>query len=103
MDAGITYWERRDGADRTDVAMAALRLCHALKGTDGVQDAQLYFSKTDCPTILVHVDSADVLDRVTYDPAVSAAHFALCDLARHTRTETWLDAANAEKMFNAGH
>ena len=103
MDAGVIYWERRDGADRTEVAMASLRLCQALKGADGVQDARLYFSKTDCPTILIHLDSVDVLDRVTYAPAVSAAHFALGDLARHTGTETWLDAANAEKMFNAGH
>ena len=103
MDAGVLYWERRDGADRTALALAALKLCEALKGTDGVQDARLYFSKTDCPTILIHVDSADVLDRMTYAPAVSAAHFAVGDLARHTGTETWLDAGNAEKMFNAGH
>ena len=103
MDAGVLHWERRDGADRTALALAALDLCQALKGADGVQDARLYFSKTDCPAILIHVDSAEVMDRVLFAPAVSVAHFAVGDLARHTRSETWYDAATTKAMYDAGH
>ena len=103
MDAAVLHWERRDGADRTALALAALKLCQALKGTDGVHDARLYFSRTDCPAILIHVDSADVIDRVLFTPAVSAAHFAVADLAHHARSETWYDAATSQAMYDAGH
>lgn len=78
-------------------------LCRALKGTEGVQDARLDFSRTDCPAILVHVDSVDVMNRVLFAPAVSAAHFAVGDLAHHTRTETRYDAATSQAMYDAGH
>lgn len=103
MDAGVLHWQRRDGADRNALAVAALELCRALKGAEGVQDARLYFSRTDCPAILVHVDSADVMNRVLFAPAVSAAHFAVGDLAHHTGTETWYDAATSQAMYDAGH
>ncbi len=100
MDAGVTHWERRDGADRNAFGMAALGLCRALKATDGVQDARFYWSGTDNLVVLTHVDSAEVLNRAP-SAALAAANFGLADLARETGSETWFDAATGKAMYDA--
>jgi hypothetical protein len=98
MDVGYTRWERRDGADRNALAMAALEYCRAMREENGVSDARFYWSGVDTLSVLAHVESVDILNRLT-TPRLAKASFALADLARQTTTEAWFDAHVGEAMY----
>lgn len=99
MDVGFSRWERRDEADRNELGKAALEYCRALRSEDGVNDARFYWSGIDTLSILTYVQSTDALNRV-HTARAARATFALSDLARQTRAETWIDAHVGEAMYN---
>lgn len=100
MDIGFSRWERRDEADRNELALAALEYCRAMRAEEGVGEARFYWSGVDQLSVLAHVATADVLNRLA-SPRFARASFGLADLARQTESEVWLDAATGEAMYHA--
>jgi hypothetical protein len=87
---GITYWNRRDGADRALLGSAALDVCKALKSSDAVDDIRFYWSGPD--TVVLQMFAPTAGPMMTPPNADAArAMFALADLANRERFEQWMD------------
>ena len=87
---GVTYWTRRDGADRALLGQAAFDLCKALKTADDVSSVRYYWNGPDTVVVQVFADSAETL---VSPPSADAARaiFALADMANRERFEEWID------------
>ncbi len=98
MTINVTHFERRDAADREELGKTAFALTQALKADDDVASARFYWANAD--TIVIMVDGDTVSDT---PPSADAAQamFALCDLARQTRNERWLDPGAGERAYRS--
>jgi hypothetical protein len=98
MTINVTHFERRDAADREDLGKTAFALTQALKADDGVHSARFYWANADTIAVMVDTDT----DGDTPPNADAArAMFALCDLARQTRNERWLDPGTGERTYRS--
>ena len=43
MPIGIQVWQRKDGADRNELALAALQVCRVMRGYDDVSSSKLFW------------------------------------------------------------
>lgn len=87
---GVTYWTRRDGADRALLGQAAFDLCKALKASEAISDSRYYWNGPDTLVMQVFATSAEPL---ISPPSADAARamFALGDMANRERFEEWID------------
>ena len=98
MAIQIGHWERRDGADREKLAMAALDLCRANRAVDGMRSVRFYWTGPDNIVLQSDAESFEVFDRPFGADSARAA-FALSDLARATGSERWTDPRAGENVY----
>jgi hypothetical protein len=98
MAMAVSWWERRDQADRNALGAAALAHCRALRETPGMRSARFYWLGPDTVVLVEDVESLDVPSE---ELAVeqSRTFFALADLARQTRQQRWQDPAQGETFY----
>jgi hypothetical protein len=98
MAMQVSWWERRDGADRDALGRAALAYRRAARAQDGVRGARFYWLGPDALVVAEDVESLDIPSTsLTADQARAA--FALADLARRTSQERWQDAGVGEAFY----
>ena len=98
MAMEVSWWERRDQADRDTLGRAALEHCRALRATEGMRSARFYWLGPDVLVLVEDVETLDVpSEGMTTDQA--RTFFALADLARQTRYERWQDPGQGEAFY----
>jgi hypothetical protein len=98
MAMEVSWWERRDAADRDALGRAALDHCRALRQTEGMRAARFYWLGPDTLVLVEDVESLDVpSEAMGTDQARTL--FALSDLARRTRYERWQDPGSGETFY----
>ena len=98
MAMQVSWWERRDHADRETLGRAALQHCRALRAGEGLRSARFYWLGPDTLVLVEDVESLDVPgEGMGVDQARTL--FALADLARRTRFERWQDPGQGEAFF----
>jgi len=98
MAMEVSWWERRDIADRDGMGKAALAHCRALRETAGMRSARFYWSGPDTLVLIEDVESLDVpSEEVEVDQ--SRTFFALADMARQVRQERWQDPSQGETFY----
>ncbi len=100
MAVGIQRWERRDGADRNEFALAALAYCKAVRTQRGVEDARFYWTGIDALAVLSTLSEPEAWSRPLAEGAAKAT-FALADLGHQTGSELWLDAQDGQAAWEA--
>ncbi|HSF87325.1 MAG TPA: hypothetical protein VLG28_16930 [Acidimicrobiia bacterium] len=100
MAVGIQRWERRDGADRNEFALAALAYCKAVRTQRGVEDARFYWTGIDALAVLSTLSEPEAWSRPLTEGAAKAT-FALADLGHQTGSELWLDARDGQAAWEA--
>jgi hypothetical protein len=98
MAMEVSWWERRDQADRDQMGGAALAHCRALRDTPGMRSARFYWVGPDTMVLVEDVESLDVPSE-ELEAEQSRTFFALADLARQTRRERWQDPAQGEMFY----
>lgn len=94
----VTYWERRDNADRDAFAKAALNLCRANRINPRIRGSRFYWFGIDTLIVQTDAESLDVFNGLP-PPEVSAAAFALSDHAHQVRMERWQDAGAGDQSY----
>jgi hypothetical protein len=96
---GVTHWTRRDSTERALLGQAAFNLCKALRAADGIDDSRFYWTGPD--TVVIQV-TADAASPILQPPSADAARqlFALADLARRDRFETWVDPRTGMAQYD---
>ena len=98
MALAVSWWERRDGADRDALGRAALEHCRALRQTEGMRGVRFYWRGPDTLVLVEDVASLDVPgEAMATDQARTL--FALADLARRTGSERWQDPGQGEAFY----
>ena len=97
MAAKLQMFERRDGAARESVGMAAFAYCNAVKKQEGVTDSGFYWASPDEVAILTTGSTAAALEPKP-EPNLARALFSLSDVARQTRMENWSDARDGAAL-----
>ena len=101
MAMQVSWWERRDQADRDALGRAALEHCRALRASEGVQRARFYWLGPDSVVLVEEVESLDVpAEGMAVEPARTL--FALADLAQRTHYERWQDPSRGEAFYRLG-
>jgi hypothetical protein len=98
MAMEVSWWERRDHADRDALGRAALAHCRALRQTAGRRSARFYWLGPDTLVLVEDVESLDVPSE-ELEVEESRTFFALADLARQTRQERWQDPGQGETFY----
>ncbi len=98
MAMQVSWWERRDQADRDALGRAALEHCRALRTSEGLRSARFYWLGPDTLVLVEEVESLDVPSE-TMQPDQARTLFALADLARQTRYERWQDPGQGEAFY----
>ena len=102
MPLHVSKFERLEGADRNDLALAALEACRAARATPGVTSSR--FSWVNPNEIAILTDAEPGAwgpgSGNAPDPRNAKAIFALSDLARQTVTESWVDARAGAETYN---
>ena len=88
----VSRWERRDTADREDLAGAAAAWCGAMRSCPGIGRARFYWVGTDGLVTAAEVESFEALDRCVTGE-VAEVEMRLGDLARRVWSERWTDPA----------
>ena len=103
MPLHVSKFERLGGADRNDLALAALEACRAARATPGVTTSRFYWVNPNEIAILTDAEPGawGPGSGNTPDARNAKAIFALSDLARQTVTESWVDARAGAETFNA--
>ena len=99
MTMQVSYWERRDGADRDSFGRAALNVCRALRIAPGIRNARFYWQSNDTLVVQTDAESMEALDGLAATPEVGSAIVALSDLARQLRFERWIEAGVGEQNY----
>ena len=98
MAMQVSWWERRDPADRDALGRAALDHCRALRASEGMRSARFYWIGPDSLVLVEEVDSLDIpSEAMQADQARTL--FALADLAQRTRFERWQDPGSGEAFY----
>lgn len=102
MPLHVTKHERFSGADRTELALAALEFCRAVNEVEGVDHSRFYWIDPNEIAILVEADQGAWGAWSTHQPSrrEAVAMFALADLARNTLSEVWGDAKAGQATFD---
>lgn len=98
MAMEVSWWERRDPADRDALGQAALAHCRALRATAGLRSARFFWLGPDTLVLVEDVESLDVPSE-ELEQEHSRTFFALADLARQTRRERWQDPGQGESFY----
>lgn len=98
MAMEVSWWERRDPADRDALGGAALAHCRALRANPGLRSALFYWSGPDTLVLVEDVESLDVPSE-ELELEQSRTFFALTDLARQARQERWQDPGQGETFY----
>lgn len=98
MALEVSWWERRDGADRDLLGRVALEHCRVLRRSEGMRAARFYWCGPDTLVLTEDVESLDIPGE-GMDPEQARTFFALADLARRTRTERWQDPGAGEAFY----
>jgi hypothetical protein len=98
MAMQVSWWERRDAADRDALGRAALAHCRALRTREGMQGARFYWLGPDAVVLVEEVESLDIPSE-GMAPDQAQTFFALADLARQTRDERWQDPGSGEAFY----
>jgi hypothetical protein len=96
---GISYWGRRDTADRGVLGQAAYDLCRALRASEAVEDSKFYWAGPDTVVLQVTADGPDPIMSPP-DPACARGIFALADLADRQRFEVWIDPRTGMAQYD---
>jgi hypothetical protein len=98
MAIQVSYWQRRDGADRSALGQAAFDLCRALRGESAVEGSRFYWAGPD--TVVVQTEAKD-MDALVQPLAgeTAARFFALADVANQTRYEQWIDPRTGQMSY----
>ena len=101
MPLHVSKFERLDGADRNDLALAALEACRAARTTPGVTNSRFYWVNPNEIAILTDAEPGawGPGSGNAPDTRNARALFALADLARQTVTESWVDARAGEETY----
>ena len=101
MPLHVTKYERFQGADRNDLALAALEVCRAAREADGVTSSRFYWIDPNEIAILIDAEPGAWGPGSAAQPSSrgASAMFALADLARNTVNETWMDARASEETY----
>jgi len=99
MAIATVRFDRRDGADRGALGMAALEYCRAVRKQFGAK-SRFFWTGPDSIVILSEADSQQVFDEAP-DATTAAAFFAVADLARQTGQERWLDPRDGLTAYGA--
>ena len=101
MPLHVAKYERRDSADRNDLALAALEACRAARETPGVLSSRFYWVNTDEIAIITDAEAGawGPGSGVVIQPRAARATFALTDLAKNTSLEVWADARSGEETY----
>ena len=102
MPLHVSKFERLDGADRNDLAQAALEACRAARATAGVTNSRFYWVNPNEIAILTDAEPGawGPGSGNGPDPRNAKAIFVLSDLARQTVNETWVDARAGAETYN---
>lgn len=102
MPLHVTKYERFQGADRNDLALAALEVCRAAREADEVTSSRFYWIDPNEIAILIDAEPGAWGPGSAAQPSSrgASAMFALADLARNTVNETWMDARAGEETYN---
>ncbi|HZU73696.1 MAG TPA: hypothetical protein VE990_13080 [Acidimicrobiales bacterium] len=98
MAAALVRYERRDGADRAAMGVAAFNLCRAARH-QGARSSRFFWTSADSIVILSEADSAHLFDDEP-KPELAQALFALADLARQVSNERWIDPRDGESTYH---
>lgn len=74
-------WHRKDGADRNDLAFAALQVCRVLRGRDDVHSSRLFWQGWNDLAIVTEGEPTMRNSDGTPEPAMAKAARELSDLA----------------------
>lgn len=99
MQYGLWHVERRDGANRDDLANAALAFCRTVRALDGVDDCRYHWKPYDTIVVMAEAESATAWNVASGDFAQAA--FDLFDLGRAVGYEEWLDARSGQETYIA--
>ncbi len=104
MPIAFQRWERRDGVDRDEFALAALEACRRTRTTNPkVRSSRFYWHSASEIVILTEGEQGWNDYNPDPDPEWQKAAFVLDDLARVTQQETWGDAgAGTQTWEQAG-
>ncbi len=98
MAMQVSWWERRDAADRDGLGRAALDYCRAARGQPGVRSARFYWLGPDTLVLVEDVESLDIPSTsLTADQARTL--FALADRAHQRHRERWQDPTVGETFY----
>lgn len=101
MPLHVAKYERRDGTDRNDLALAALEACRSARETAGVANSRFFWVNPDEIAILTDAEPGawGQGSGNAPQPRAMKALFDLADLARNTSLETWADARSGEETY----
>ena len=98
MAMQVSWWERRDSADRDALGHAALAYCRAARAQPGVRSARFYWLGPDTLVLVEDVESLDI-PAEAFQADQARTLFALADLAQRTRAERWQDPGQGEAFY----
>ncbi len=82
MPIGIQVWQRKDGADRNELALAALQVCRVMRGYDDVSSSKLFWGGWNTIALIAEGDDTMFDFRGNdADMAMAMATAGLADLA----------------------
>lgn len=95
----VSWWERRDSADRNAFGKAALDFCRATRVRPGMRSSRFYWLNAD--TVVVANDGEMESFDGPPSPEQAKALFALSDLGRQTAMQRWGDAGAGEQVYRS--
>lgn len=101
MPIQMQKWERRDGVDRNDFALAVLDLCRHMRGSNPkIRSARFYWADPG-NTVVMLTDGEPGWDDYNPEPnpETSAAMFRVADMGRLLDTENWADAGVGQRTW----
>lgn len=92
MPIGFSRYERRDGADRNELALTALELCRRQKANPKVRSARYYWHGASEIVFITDGEPGWNDYNPNPDPGMTKALFKIDSLARFVGQETWREA-----------
>jgi hypothetical protein len=93
----LSTFERRDQADRNDLALAALQLCRVQRSRDEVTSAKFYWQSWDTVVIAVDCDSFAMDGKPS--PDLAKAQSGISNLATMTDFTILQDAGIGQEAY----
>lgn len=99
MPVGITTYRRRPGADRNELALAALQLCRTLRGHDDVTSSRLFWDGWNDITVITEGAPTMWNTDGSPDPDIMKATAGLADLADLTSQSRLAEAKMGQESY----